>query len=610
MQYAYTWLKAGEELFLTSKSSDGSFVEYGQGALVSGDTYQMSEGASGFKVNKSFLYMLILNKKDRQLTLLEANFGIIGSATPGGWDSETPFSDVSFDLSAYTVTFKLTEELSQGDMKLRFHGSWGVMVPYGDGEVKVKTDEGSSQAKDNDPKVSLSSSPAVLKAGGKDIGVPEEDGYDITFVYNIRTSSFSLSAESGINISGYPKNLFMSGVDFGNGDWSSAVELTPVGGTYGTFWTIQYLTAGNGFKFSPVRSAHVEFSPDTFDSYDGVTIDDEGNAVVATDGLYMIYIDMTVNKMVVEAPQVFGIGTAFGGNDNPVPFTVSGEVMEATTLNKGELRMYASSSLGADLDWTQMEFRAFEDKIEYRGKGGEFAEKIVVSADALITLDFTNNTSIIDGEVEVPSYPTELYMIGADFGNWGWGDPGIVEFTPVNGTEGAFWTIKYLTAEKPFKFSPVKAWGGDFGPNKFSSHEGVSAESADEGANAVVTESGLYMIYIDLAADKMVVEAPKVYGIGSAFGAWAEGQYPFTLDTGGHLMSITVPNSTTGTEHGLRMYATSSLAVGVDAWKMEFMIYDGKIEYRGNGGDQEPRVEVVAGEVVTLDFANNTGTIE
>jgi hypothetical protein len=42
---------------------------------------------------------------------------------------------------------------------------------------------------------------------------------------------------------------------------------------------------------------------------------------------------------------------------------------------------------------------------------------------------------------------------------------------------------------------------------------------------------------------------------------------------------------------------------------MEFIILDGKIEYRGTGGDQT-RVPVAAGKTVTLDFNAGTGTIE
>ena len=49
--------------------------------------------------------------------------------------------------------------------------------------------------------------------------------------------------------------------------------------------------------------------------------------------------------------------------------------------------------------------------------------------------------------------------------------------------------------------------------------------------------------------------------------------------------------------------------LGTDWWKTEFMVFDGKIAFRGNGGDQK-RVSVTAGKRVYLNFKNNTGEIK
>lgn len=68
-------------------------------------------------------------------------------------------------------------------------------------------------------------------------------------------------------------------------------------------------------------------------------------------------------------------------------------------------------------------------------------------------------------------------------------------------------------------------------------------------------------------------------------------------------MSIKAQNS-----DELRLYAGSSAAT-TDWWTREFIILNGKIAYRGNGGDQE-RVRVTAGNTITLDFKAGTGTIQ
>lgn len=47
----------------------------------------------------------------------------------------------------------------------------------------------------------------------------------------------------------------------------------------------------------------------------------------------------------------------------------------------------------------------------------------------------------------------------------------------------------------------------------------------------------------------------------------------------------------------------------MDWWKSEFFVFDGKIVYRGNGGDQE-RVDGSVGQKVHLNFLDDTGKLE
>ena len=195
-----------------------------------------------------------------------------------------------------------------------------------------------------------------------------------------------------------------------------------------------------------------------------------------------------------------------------------------------------------------------------------------------------------------PTYPDVLYMIGADFGDWKWDSDGIVNMVPVNGVEGAFWCINYFTKGAGFKWNSAKDWNGsDFA----GLGENIGYEVS--GGNAMVAEDGLYMVYVDMAAGKIAIESAKVYGIGDCFGSWDSGLYPFTLK--GAAMSIT-----TTAKAELRMYAGSSIAT-TDWWTREFIILDGNIVYRGNGGDQD-RVTVDAGKIVILDFKAGKGTIE
>ena len=48
---------------------------------------------------------------------------------------------------------------------------------------------------------------------------------------------------------------------------------------------------------------------------------------------------------------------------------------------------------------------------------------------------------------------------------------------------------------------------------------------------------------------------------------------------------------------------------GVDWWQSELIFFDGKIAYRGAGGDQE-RVQGTTGQVITLNFKDGSASIQ
>jgi hypothetical protein len=199
---------------------------------------------------------------------------------------------------------------------------------------------------------------------------------------------------------------------------------------------------------------------------------------------------------------------------------------------------------------------------------------------------------------QVPLYPDNVYMIGKEFGDWNWSDAGIVEMTPINGVPGKFWAVRYFAdPDNGFKWCNVKEWKGEFftlGTDVgFTTHDG----------NAFVAAAGFYIIVVDYTNNTISIEPAQVYGMGDCFGGWNSGQYPFVAD--GNVMKLTTTNA-----GELRIYANATAAgVGGDWWRMEFVILNGKIAYRGNGGDQE-RAVVAAGKVVKLNFNNGTGTIE
>lgn len=156
-----------------------------------------------------------------------------------------------------------------------------------------------------------------------------------------------------------------------------------------------------------------------------------------------------------------------------------------------------------------------------------------------------------------------------------------VDMVPVNGKGGQFWLVRKLTAGTTYKVNITMAAG------------------EQEYKDITVDEDGLYRILVNYAGDSVDVVAAEVYGIGDAFGSWDAGKYPFTINADG---TATITTTAGG---NLRMYVPIP---GVDWWQAEFNIYDGEIAYRGTGGDQTA-VPVTAGQTVTLNFNEGTGSI-
>ena len=437
-----------------------------------------------------------------------------------------------------------------GGFKIRFDFSWDDANTYGVAEGFT-------------PVVGV---PFAAVQPGGNITVPEAGQYKVQFT--------PATKEVVISSVAYPEHLYMIGEEFGGWDWNSdgVVEMTPVvyqpdwgegcSHSEGQFWTVRYFSAGKGFKFCSVRDWKGDFWGLT--ENDGFT-EVGGNCTVAEDGFYLVHIDLKNEKVHVEPARVYGIGNCFGG-------------------------------------WTEaLEGALFtaDGKIDYRGddEGQGDQARVSVLAGQTVTLDFNAGTGSIAGEGEAPTLPETMYIIGDGIGGWDWGAGYIVDMTPVNGKPGQFWAIRHIEAGKGFKFCAVKEWNGDF--TGLDENTGYTVD----GGNCFVAETGVYMIYVDVENKKVCVEPAKVYGIGNCFGGWDEAMEGALFTAADGKLSITVPNA-----DELRLYAASSIATTA-WWTREFIILDGKIAYRGNGGDQT-RVSVAAGAKVTLDFNAGTGVIE
>lgn len=213
-----------------------------------------------------------------------------------------------------------------------------------------------------------------------------------------------------------------------------------------------------------------------------------------------------------------------------------------------------------------------------------------------VRLDVNNWTYTIN-EVK-----PDLFLTGS---NYDWGGKWL-QLVPFNKSEEDFWTIIYLHEGEQFKFAPQAGWGDDFGytGTTINDEAGANITSSSVG-NLVVGKAGWYLLKVQNGSTKaLTVLQPNVYLIGDAAGEWN------IADS----HKFTVPTTEDGVFESPAFAADAELRMcvsvdGFDWWQSEFMVFDGKIEYRGRGIDQN-RVNVKAGQKVTLNFTAGTGEIK
>ncbi len=357
-----------------------------------------------------------------------------------------------------------------------------------------------------------------------------------------------------------------------------------------------------------------------------LTVKAQGAAIVNEQGLSVESEEMEISLTPNATPEIDPKGYVMMGQWQDWIIT-SATVMEdkgngiyqvkiTTTEDENWFKFYGASPFegASDSDWdavnaVQMGCRENGDKatqnfIVWSGdKYGVETPVIAGAGEWLITLDMVNMTYTVAPVVG------ELYMTGSAYG-WGNTEGAWNQFIPVNGSDGAFWGMYYFNAGDEIKFAPQAAWeGGDFGFSDAISQSSIDrAELSDAGGNIKVGKAGWYLVYVSVINGENIVEfeEPAVYLIGETIGGWNAGmenaKFEVPADGDGEFVS---PAFVAANE--IRAYV--SLPQVSDWWKAEFMVFDGKIEYRGNGGDQD-RVTGQAGQKLYLNFGTGTGSIK
>ena len=541
--------------------------------------YPTASGTVGVSDNikvPSGVYYIEVDKKLNIIRMVQfGSLSLIGSAVGDyGWGQ-----DVDLEFDPQTKTFVAVTEFKAGEFKMRFNHNWDQSLG------------GSAEA-------------GYTLIGGN-ITTDKEGEYRI-----VVDASAAPIVIKYINTS-FPERLYVPG---SHNEWNHAATVLEGNGE-GQFEGFANIGGEWGFKFTPAPdwshgewgflkgSAPVEEvgedgNPTGWTIYQ-LTDTDAGNIREGSDVTYCkVIVDLTDLTVRVAPVTSVGIIGGFDGNvwssdQYQLEYNAGTDSWKVTGV---ELSKATEWKFRMNEDWKINLGGAF-DNLTQDGANLKVAESGVYDVELFIGTTPYKAVLTKTGGSSEPEYPENMYMIGLAFGNWTWDSDDVVELTPVNGKAGQFWTIRYIEAGSPFKFCGKRDWVGDF--NSLGENTGFTTE----GGNCFVPESAVYMIYVDVANDKLCIERAQVYGMGNCFGGWTEGMAEALFsESDGKLVGTTLA------EGEIRLYAASSIATS-DWWTREFVFFDGKIAYRGNGGDQD-RVFVEAGKTVTLDFNAGTATVE
>ena len=534
--------------------------------------YAFATGTVGVSDNivvPSGIYNVVLNKKLNTLTLAQfETLSLIGSAVGDySWGQDV---DLTYDADA--KVFTAVTEFKEGEFKIRFNHDWTV---------------------------SLGGELSAVGFGGGNIASTVVGEYKL--VMDVSACPYTIKFVN----TAFPEQVYLPGSHNG---WDHSKTVLPgdgeghyegflaVGGEYGFKITAQPSWDGDQWGWDKKEVTGNVWGLATSDN-DNIC----GSNGATTELTYSkVVVDLTQLTCTVTPITSIGIIGSFPDNNwstDAYPLTYDADKDEwkaegVEILKNCEWKFRMNQDWGINLGPVEKG----SDLSVLVQDGGNVAglEPGVYTVVLSISKQPYTATLTKTGDVDAPTLPETMYIIGTAVGGWDWA-ANAVDMIQVNGKAGGFWAIRYIKAGDGFKFCAVKEWNGDF-----TGLGNDSGYTVSDG-NCFVAADGLYIIGIDAAGDKVVVEPAHVYGIGDCFGGWDNG-VELTVNANGTVSSGALAAGE------LRLYTTCS-AFSVDWWQMEFVPINGVIEYRGNGGDQT-RVPVSTGQGVTLDFNAGTGVIQ
>ena len=628
----YTWLQADGDFQVSLVGKDGLPVKYGAGSMTTNGavtTYALTASGAGFTVPANGLYHIVVNTLLNQMSIVAIEMRLFSPLALGiteDGSTSIPFEVVAYDNLTHTVAWK-TENTPKiiyaNELRINYAGKNSYSVPLDSNKDEYFGSALTGPGRGPNENLLSEKFMPISVNNTANMKLAQSGNYIVEVQFVVLTGEFSVNV-SGETIpepplepeaTGYPPALYMT-----RDSWTdqNVVEMIPVSwdgvAGNGVFWTIANFSAGEGVKWAPGKASTNEFASLNGDNI-GFTVSG-GKAVPSTPGLWLIYIDMSKNKIAFDEPKVFGTGGCFNSND--VQMELAGQKFTTTTLSIGNLRMFASTLHNGRRPWSTMEFNIYDGRIVPRGISLAEQEPVPVAPNVPIEIDFAAMTGKLNVTLRASNavdlstgninqyFP--MYMI-ADvpyYGSMNWGSPNVMQMHYSYQQPSRYWGVYYFPAGTGLRWSRSKV----FGAQEFVELETTNVGFTVVDGKAVIATAGIYSVFIDLGATmrSIYIEPgiPVVYGAatptsgdnpGTSMTNLGEGVFSYTVANNGRIRYQTRANV---------FYASPAiLNPTCPGWRREYATdYNSdKIFYReGDANEPNAAITVSAGQVITLDF--------
>jgi len=379
--------------------------------------------------------------------------GVIGSATPGGWDIDTDMTQDAMNPDMWTLDITLFD----GEAKFRLDDDWAVN--WGSADFPAGTGE----------------------QDGANIPVFAGD-YTVTF--NSATGEYNFAVASDIGIIGAATP--------GGWDFDTNMFIDP---TDPNKYFINITLMGGELKFLQDDDWAVNWGSTDFPMGTGIL---DGDNIPVPAGEYAITFDKSTGEYAFDEVVTFTtiglIGTATpGGWDFDTDLTQSTTDANVWTANMtlvdGEAKFRANDAW--TFDWGSADWPA--------GFGVAGGDNIpVVGGDYLVSINTETGEYSFQ---EIVDFST-IGLIG-DATPGGWADDTDMTRDPDN---SAMWSLRVILIDGEAKFRAEDDWAVNWGAGDFPSGVGLQ-----DGANIPVT-AGEYIISFDSITGDYFFEEIVVFG--------------------------------------------------------------------------------------------------